>query len=288
MSAPYQPQIVPAESRPHVRADIRRQLEGGIELLEKAHTRYALLVKLLKKRQWQAQVQTRLEALREVARQEAALLEALTRLHQRAQAEDWPDTEPALVLARKVRRLRTQLEALTRDRLGTPTTGEAHLAANLARLDQLLTQTLVPPFSPEEPVLYQGEFLPSPVPTLVAGLVGLGLLFVAVPYLESWPSRLAEAACLMLTWFFSLPILIAQVLRRYRSGQFWLTQKRLIWKPTIGDAIHISLQAIPPDGVQRLSPMRVQVKLVDGRRFHLAFLKDADRLVSLLALPRQF
>jgi hypothetical protein len=263
-----------------VSADIRRQLEGGIEVLEEARTRYARLARMLKKRRWQSRVQARLEVLREGIRQEPVVLETLTRLDHRARAEAWPDTEPALVLAGEVRRLRTRLEALTRERLGAPTTPEANLMEKLAGLEQLLSKTLASPLTAEETVLHQGDFMPNTVLSTLGWWVGLGLWFFVLT------QKLLAAILLYLLLTLLLPSLCKQ-LQRLLSGRFWLTQERLIWKPTGRDAIHIPLQAIPPEGIRLLSSGHVRLELVDGRCFRLAFIEGAERLVSLLKLPRQ-
>jgi hypothetical protein len=257
-----------------VSADLRRQLEGGIEVLEAALGRYALLEKALRRRQWAPLLQARLEPLREVVRDEPAIVEALTHLHQRLEGEGASGgMEPALELARKIERLRTRLEVLT-DRLldsgdSQRMTGEARLAENLARLGQ----NLIPPaVSREEKVLHWGRYLPD------AKVEALAVLF-AMLWLFS-PSRW------VLLWMV-LPLL--WLLSQYlRSGWFWLTPRRLVWKPTGRKPIHIPLHAIPArKGVQRVSPTRVRVRMVDGRHYQLESIKGADRLVTLLnQLPR--
>jgi hypothetical protein len=281
---PREPRV--PNTLPLVSADVRRQLEGGIEELEKAHARYTLLAKLLKRQPWQSGVQARIEVLREGIRQEPTVLEMLTRLDHRARAEAWPDTEPALVLARQVRALRSRLGALIRERLGLLKTQEDHLAESLARLDQFLGQTLAPPLSPEETVLYQGEFLPGLVLAILVGLVGLSLVLAVFGFLPT----LLIAGLMFLALLQVLEMLspLGELLQRGCSGRIWLTQERLICQPSRRRAIHIPLQAIRPGGIRLLSSRHVRVELVDGRHFLLAFIRDAERLAGLLQLRRQF
>jgi hypothetical protein len=297
-----------------VSEDIRRQLEGGIETLEAAHRRYVLLEKALQREQWQHEVLTRLEPLREQIREEPDVVEALTRLRQRCRAEGWPDMEPALVLARKMEKLRSRLDALMRERLGGPTTRES-FAEKLARLHQVLAQTIAPPVSSEERVLLQGLFeadLGKPIQPLLRMLVGMivilvvggllsgllamgsllggilleggtflagGLVIIVGTVLVILVGCMLMTGCLLL-----MPLLgaLGYLLQSRRSGRFWLTGERLVWLPTGKDPIHIPLHAIAPDGARLRSARSVGVRLVDGRSFHLDYIQGAERLVSLL------
>ncbi|HEX8438196.1 hypothetical protein [Archangium sp.] len=284
-----------------VSEDIRRQLEGGIETLEAAHTRYVLLEKALQQKQWQEEVLARLELLTKQVRQEPDLVEALARIRQRRQVEGWPAMEPALVLARKVEKLRSRLDALMRERLGGPTTREP-FAEKLARLHQVLAQTVAPPVSSEERVLHHGVFdasTPLPMQPLLRVLgyvvlipLSLGLNFVIlfnasirIRVFENFFGFMFLATCVLMLgrylsrWFLAC---LWELYQRRRSGRFWLTGKRLVWQPTGKDPLHIPLHAILPGGVRLRSAGSVRVRLVDGRTFRLDFLQGAERLVSLL------
>ncbi len=308
-----------------VSEDIRRQLEGGIETLEATHTRYVRLEKALQQTQWQHAVLTRLETLRELVRQEPGVVEALTRLRQRCRAEGWSDMEPALVLARKVEKLRIRLDALMRERLGGPTTRES-FAEKLARLHQVLAQTIAPPVSSEEWVLHQGVFeadIGQPIQPLLRMLVRMFVILIVggllsgilamgsllggvllgggiasvgglVLILIVGTMLVILAGCVLMTGcVFLMPFLSAlgYLLQSRRSGRFWLTEERLVWLPTGKDPIHIPLRAIAPGSVRLQSVSSVGVRLVDGRSFRLDYIQGAQRLVSLLehhrlALPR--
>jgi hypothetical protein len=156
------------------------------------------------------------------------------------------------MLARKVQGLRHRLEALTRERLGVE---------DLARLHQVLGQTLAPPVASDEEVLCRGAFMRTPAllsPLLRSGIV-LGIF------------------CALL----GVPILGPRVLLVY-SGRFWLTRKRLVWQPTGRAALHIPLHAIRPGGVRRLSASTVEVSLVDGRSFRFRLIEGTHYLLTLL------
>jgi hypothetical protein len=259
-----------------VSKDIRRQLEGGIETLEAAHARYVFLEKVLSGRRWQQRTLRRLDALRELVRQEPVIEEALARLHQRTRTENWPRTEPALELARKVEKLRSRLEALTHRHLDMPANWECRLMDNLARIEQRLTETIAPPVSPEERVLHQGPI--RALDTLQSILVMIGILVTL---------HFASEAFFLLRWCAFLAafrILYRELYRPY-SGWFWLTGKRLVWRSSEWRApIHLPLHAIRPGGVRLRSSNHVEVELVDRRHFHLELIEDenAEQLVAML------
>jgi hypothetical protein len=296
-----------------VSTDIRRQLEGGIEFLEAAHTRYVLLEKALRRKQWQHAVQERLETLREQIRQEPELDEVLARVHQRGRVEGWPEEEPALVLAQKVEKLRTRLEALMHERLVSPKVGES-LPEKLARLHQLLARTMAPPVTSEERVLHHGAFesyIPKPMqPVLrvlnyIAGymLVAILMTCISMFFMErifrdfaSGPGRPSIGPMIVvlnimgfgMIRLLSLPYAayLWELFQYRRSGRFWLTEERLVWQPTGKNPIHIPLHAIVPSGVRLRSARGMDVRLVDGRSFHLDYIQGAQRLVAMLEQHR--
>jgi hypothetical protein len=379
-----------------VSTDIRRQLEGGIETLETAHARYALLEKALRTRRWQQKTLRRLDTLRRLVREEPRIVEALARLHQRAQAEEWPETEPALGLARKVERLRSRLEALPRKHFNGPAHWKPRLVEGLAFIDQRLTRTIAAPVSEEEQLLHQGAILPMfrlPRLLMVLGFfasihfIGFyiissslprgGIQFSGFPWrvylymmsmyvltwyalvnvseairisapwgvlpggkpllwrpprwsepigrhlfalyiraqlcfpmkmrwvdghyrlvlrddenperfaarVSQWPARKVWSIPVkLLAILFCLPEILYLELHGRFSGRYWLTNKRLVWRPPWRSPIHIPLQAIRTGGIFRLSRRKVAVSLVDGRQMRLGPLdeEDADRLIRLL------
>ncbi|WP_375768332.1 hypothetical protein NR798_42735 [Archangium gephyra] len=261
--------------------DIRRQLEGGIETLEVAHARYVLLEKALLALEWQQETLRRLDTLRELVRQESGVVEALARLRQRARAEQWPETELALGLARKVERLRSRLEALTRKHLDIPADRESRLVDDLARIEQLLTWTMAAPLSPGERVLCQGGCPQrGPLPWFLVPYI-LGAMFGVWVWLLFFSRAIILRVVLMV-----LPESLVRDLLDRGPARFWLTGTRLVWRPAWCAPIHIPLHAIRPGGIERPFSDSVRVTLVDRRYFLLRPLgeEDARRLVALLRL----
>ncbi len=266
-----------------VSTDIRRQLEGGIETLEAAHARDTLLTKALLDLEWQQRTLRRLDTLRELVRQEPGIEGALARLRQRARAEDWPETEPALGLARKVERLRSRLEALSRMLLDMPVDRESSLVDNLARIEALLTRTIPTPVSPRERVLCQGRCRESFVPPAFLALFGVLVV------IDIFERHLSSGVWSVLVGGVIILMLLLMALSSFgdsESGRFWLTGERLVWQPRRNEPIHIPLHAIRPGSVKRPIAESVRVGLVDGRHFLLRRLEDedAERLVALLRL----
>ncbi|WP_309896204.1 hypothetical protein [Archangium sp.] len=244
----------------------------------------------------------RLELLREQLRQEPELEQALACVRQRARVEEWPDTEPALVLARGVEKCRTRLQALTHERLGRPTARES-FAERLARLHQVLAQTIAAPVSSEERVLHHGAFeayTPTPIRLILRVLsyfllFGVGAQVVLYSVIGAIVSINGYGSLFRLILMFnvlgwvmmrlaSLPFLLYlwELCQYRRSGRFWLTPERLVWHPTGKDPIHIPLQAISPGGVRLRSARSVEVRLVDGRVVRLHHIHGAERLVTWL------
>ncbi len=276
-----------------VSEDIRRKLEGGIEKLETAHARYTLLLKALRARKWQERTLRRLNTVRELVRQEPEIQEALARLQQRARAEEWPDTEPALGFARKLERLRSRVEGLACERLELPAGREFHLVDNLARLKQLLTRTIAGPVSSTEGVLLQGAFrlppLGKPLLTVIGALIALNVLSDAVSPDSGWASLFNVISFLLRSYFYCL-LFGESLFGERRPGRFWLTHKRLVWYRSRWRVTnHVALEAIRPDGVRFRSASRLEVCLEDGRQFRLPPLddKDAKQLARALKWHRQ-
>jgi hypothetical protein len=258
-------------SGPVPSVDTRRKLEGGIEVLEAAHTHYAALEKALRKWKWKHHLRPRLETLRETIRQEPALVEALDRLHHRARAEGWTETEPALALAREVEALQARVGALASSRLGPP-----------GRLDQLELSVIHthPRLAPGEKIVFTGGFSPS--------LAGSGLLLLEVGLACFAANQMIrDAGETPSSWGWLWPVWLALAAvgfwRQYqRSGRFWLTEQRLIWLPTRGEPLQLPLRDIQSDGIRVCIPKGVRVHLKDGSTLHLDFLSQATRFADRL------
>jgi hypothetical protein len=85
--------------------DLRRQLEGRLEIIEAARKRYATLEKQLKGITWKRRLRAQTAFLQEVIDQEAPLDETLIRARRRGEVEGWPESLPALEPLRALKAL---------------------------------------------------------------------------------------------------------------------------------------------------------------------------------------
>ncbi|WP_375764709.1 hypothetical protein NR798_23585 [Archangium gephyra] len=260
--------------------DVRRQLEGGLEVLEAAHAHYSALEEALQAPKWKLHLRPRLETLREARRQEPALVEALERLHHRARSEAWAGTEPALVLAHEVERLRARVGALASQQLGSPEEREASLARRLEQLERSVVQSLPAPLAPGEKLLCSGRFSPSLFLPVVLLLLGISFTHCAAVRMRGEGATPGAGI-----WWGAWVLLTALCFwRQYRrSGSFWLTESRLIWLPTRGDPLQVPLHDIRRSGSGGFSdPKSVKVDLVDGQTLQLAFISRSRRFADEL------
>ncbi|WNG49941.1 hypothetical protein F0U60_41835 [Archangium minus] len=252
-------------------SDIRRQLEGRFDALEAARKPYAELEGLLRSWKWERLLHANLELLREVTRQEPVLEELLVRLHKRAEAEAWPEEIPELRLSRELEARRQRLGALIHKRLRWPTP-EGSLAEALGQLAQHVLQGIPSPLHARERLLFRGAFRPS--------LKSPFWLSLSIPLsLHSYPAAGALWLLMALLWF---------GFQYRRSGNCWLTQERLVWKPRNGQPVQVLLRSIPPQGIRRILNS-VHVEVEDSFPIQLESLAktDAERLITLLELYRQ-
>ncbi|HYO74141.1 MAG TPA: hypothetical protein VEU33_49525 [Archangium sp.] len=275
--APWLQASPPREKKQQVHLsseDVRRQLEGRLEVLETAHAHYSVLAEALQKPKWKLHLRSRLETLREAIRQEPALVEALERLHHRARSEEWTGTEPALVLAHEVEGLRGRVGALTSRHLGPS-------EAPLERLERSVVQTLPAPLAPGEKLLCSGRFSPS------LSLPGVALLLgFSVTHCATTPMGIRGEAGTPGSMFWGAWMVLTALcfwLQYRRSGRFWLTESRLIWRPTRGDPLQVPLHDIrDANGSGFRPPKSVKVVLADGHTLHLQFISRARRFASQL------
>lgn len=91
---------------------VRIRLEGRLELLEAARSRYRLLqLKVLGRLRWKLAARRNAVLLREVAQEQAHVDEALAHVERRAAAEGWKPRSEAVRCAREVRALKDGLDA---------------------------------------------------------------------------------------------------------------------------------------------------------------------------------
>jgi hypothetical protein len=160
--------------------DVRRQLEGRLEVLEAASGHHARLHRVLAWWGWERRLRREPGLVRSVLASEAGYAEALERVLRRVDSEGWPESAPGLALIRDVRARRAELEALVHERLAAQvwTPGAPSLVEDLERLELLaLGFVSLEPRPTHEPgvgmavgqgLIYLGEAV-----GLVSGAVGL-------------------------------------------------------------------------------------------------------------------
>jgi hypothetical protein len=254
--------------------DVRRQLEGRLEVVEAARERYGTLEALLSRPGWKRRVRERPSALREVLGQESALEEALARVHRRAEVAGWPESLPVLATAREVKARRARLETLVRKRLGSlaRSAGEASFGESLARLEALVLEPI-----PLEPKAHEVRLLEGQPggEEIVKPLV---LTMVAMLWL------IAMTGAVQLVPLGLMPLVLV-LLMVVRSGKFWLTSERLVWKPFLGEPVQVSLASLAPGSV-RLGDFGTTVVAEGERTVCVRYVEGAKQLATALELHR--
>jgi hypothetical protein len=258
--------------------DLRRQLEGRLEIIEAARQRYATLEKQLRGVAWKRRLRNQTDFLLEVTAQEAPLDEALNRARRRGEVEGWPESLPALEPLRDVLRRREHVGTLVRKRLielGVPP--DAHdLRKDLTTLRSVLQEPPVLMPAPEETrILEMSRNTSIPPPLLV-------LIFLVVPLLRVAVAFMGPAAVLVVLGLFST--LIALIVSR--AGEFWLTSNRLVWKPVIGKPVSVSLRSIRSGGIQ-VERLARGVRVQGDRIVHVWYAEPVEKLAALLEMHRQ-
>lgn len=249
-----------------------------MELIEAAASRYATLEKRLKSIAWKHQLRARPELTQEVLAQEEPLEEAIARARRRAELEGWPETLPALEPLRELLRRRARVEGLIRKRLEglTGPTEAPSLKRDLAHLERLVRQVPSITLGPGETRLMEMQKDQS-IPKPVAALILLVVPLVHLLALTAGPTLLLGLLGVFLT------LLAAFILR---SGQFWLTSERLIWKPLLGEPLSVPLRSIREKGVHVDRLLRT-VRVEGERTLNVRHAEPMEKLATLVELHRQ-
>lgn len=254
--------------------DIRRKLEGRLEVLEAASQSYAALERLLRSRRWVYDVAPDLGLLWGVARQEPTLQEALAYIRQRARLEHWPESVPALRLAHHVERLRERLLERTRVCLGERELSGKSLVTALFRLEQRVLE-LPAPETPEEVVLLRRKFDLTPL----AVLAGFGILLAVGSLGGEGHVSLVRAVMTVGTLML---IAIWFGMQYPNSGTLWVTQERLVWEPVRGFPIQVPLHALVPGGARADLSFGVVVELEGKASLHFPVISNRAWVVTRL------
>jgi hypothetical protein len=256
--------------------DMRRQLEGRVEVVEASRERYAALELLLSGARWKRRLRGQPGAIEAVLRHESTFHEAMERIQHRAQVDGWPVQSPVLVMSRDVWMLRSRLETLVRKRLDelAPVSGAPSLVEELTRLEGLLFQAI-----PLEPIAGEVRLLEGDTADVafalrlylsIIGALALG------PIANRWGGELLAFALLAL--------LVANIVHGVlRSGKYWLTSKRLVWKPYTGEPVQLSLCSITEDGIRTFLP---GVHVLGERKLFIQDMAQGHLLGVLMELRR--
>ncbi|WP_375769022.1 hypothetical protein NR798_46380 [Archangium gephyra] len=244
-------------------ASLRRQLEGGLEVLEGYSARYRELSAALQRRGWKEQLRQAPGLLRNTLGAEAALPEALARLQRRAGQE--PEG-PASRWLRSLEEERTALSGHIARRLSLR--AEGSLAERLGRLEAVALKPLPLPPGEGETVLLEGGARWPPFTHFV--FFFLVWSFVS-PLVGGWVG--APLSLLFYAWF------------SLRTGHYWLTSERLLWKPRLGEPVQVSLSSLEDGQVTVDASSTVKVR--GPVKMTLRHVPRAWRLAALLCIHRR-
>jgi hypothetical protein len=256
--------------------DMRRQLEGRVEVVEASRERYAALESLLSGGRWKRRLRAQPGAIEAVLRHEAAFHEAMERIQHRAQVDGWPVQSPVLAMSRDVWLLRSRLETLVRKRLDAlaPVSGAPSLVEELTRLQGLVFQAI-----PLEPIADEVRLLEGDTAD-VAFAMRLYLSIIAALNLAPIANRWGGEPLA----FVLLALLVANIVHGVlRSGKYWLTSKRLVWKPYTGEPVQLSLRSIPEEGIRTFLP---GVRVLGERKLFIQDMAQGHLLAVLMELRR--
>ncbi|MCP3139377.1 hypothetical protein [Pyxidicoccus xibeiensis] len=243
---------------------LRRQLEGGLELLETASTHSQTLSTALGGMAWGRRLRYAAESLQRLLGAEPAVLEALESLRRRAQREQ-DASGAASRLLREHEAERERLSRLIARRLGLGEWGT--LAERLKRLEALVLLMPLPPGKGESLLLAGSTELP-PAGLLLRFLLALAF---AAYFLGLWAAVTLQLGFIVLLWT--------------RSGSYWLTSERLIWEPRLGLSVEVPLSALGDSAVE-VSPATGNITFFGDKPLTLHHISGASRLVALLSIRR--
>jgi len=261
---------------------LRHPLEGGLEVLEAAASRYRQLTTTLLSSGWKWRLRRASTLVAETLAQETSLTAVLARLQQRAEREP-KRSGPASRLLLQFEEERTKLWRAMGQRLElndeTLSLSQGPLTERLERLgDRVLKRSgsaARHPILPGtgETLLLKGSGVLQP---LVAALVLLfpwlllPLLFLGFsdsPHPMAWGIIAAlSAAC----WAFC----------HMRSGHYWLTPERLVWMPRWGLPVEVPLSSLGESTITVNNWGTVKVDALGG--ITLRYVPHAAELATLL------
>jgi hypothetical protein len=254
MSTPARVRGASPSASPLAPEDLRRQLEGRLELIEDVLSGYRRLEAALKHGQgWRRRLRAETSCVAGVLERDAACLEAMERAVPRAEVEGWPKDSPVLGTVREARECRARLQYRVRELLASLVSvpEDSSLVADLRRLEALVRD---PVSFAKQPGESFGHVMQSEAPFVQnllhvlcwLGLVALGCftfgLLVRGHYQEAIAGGLMTAG--------GLALLKGPVARWLRTGVVWFTPQRLVWMPSRDEPVAVRLESIPDGGIR--------------------------------------
>ncbi|MFY0570824.1 hypothetical protein ACN28E_44300 [Archangium lansingense] len=217
--------------------ELRVQLEGSWEVLERAQAHKAALLKGLDSFRWRHHLQRDPELPRRVRELDAPLAQALERVEHRLRQESWPEHHPLHRLTRQLHALDARLRKRVRQRLAFwEPEGEWSFTEGLVRLEAWARAPLLQVPGEAEPVLMTGG-----VDYFAGGRAAFFLsMFLAIPG-RALGLTLMEYRVLGFLLLVGLPLLLGLLRRRTR---FWLTPRRLVWRTARGQVKQLALDSL--------------------------------------------
>ncbi|WP_217439557.1 hypothetical protein [Myxococcus sp. CA056] len=244
--------VVP-ESRPS-EGDLRRRLEGRVELIESALRRYRMLDRTLDSRGWRRTLQDEPSLIQDVLEVEPTLLEALERTERRGEQEGWPEGSSIPKTASRVREVRERLTMRVRDALLTRglVTESLSLEAKLRELKEVCAQEVSLQRTPTEPFALRIASVGRAPQYVVAFVFVLAALGLGVGIL--WLLLLGSTGVALVGGTLALVALLmgtVTLLRMKAPGVVWLTPERVVWMPP-GDEppVAVRLDSLEEGGLQ--------------------------------------
>lgn len=217
--------------------DLRVQLEGSWEVLERAHAHKTALLKRLDSFLWRHHLQRDPELPRRVRELEAPLAQALERVEHRLRQESWPEDHPLHRLIRQLHAMEAPLERRVRQRLAFwEPDGAGSFAEGLARLEARARDSHLQVPGEAEPVLMTGGA------NYTSGSLAAYFLSMlwAIPAHSLGLGRNGYLVSGFLI-FMGFPLLLGLLRRRTR---FWLTPRRLVWRTGRGQVKQLALDSL--------------------------------------------
>ncbi|MFY1825179.1 hypothetical protein ACN47A_04645 [Myxococcus fulvus] len=271
--------------------DLRRRLEGRVELIESALRRYRLLSEQLESRRWWRKVRAEPDLLREVGSLEGSLTEALAQTERRCDLEGAPPDAPIRKTMQRVRKLRAQVTTLVERRMYERLllSESLPLETALAKLEEACLQEVSLERTPGEPfslrIGFAGGLMQYVLPLLLVlgGVLGWVLFFA----LDIWLG-LVPALAITVSSMGLFMLLIATLLGREAPDVAWLTPERLVWMASGGaPPVAVRLDSLGEDSI-RMEAELDAVTVRGDRYLRLSRLGrgEAARLRVLLELFR--